>query len=215
MGLANIRTKVKETTDRISDFANTLIDSAANEWQLEAWLELDKVAQHLTRKRETKSLVAGTPTYQLDDTDNDFLVAKYIQPPDSRIESLKYIFATEDNDFHKYKNVTAPLVAWRLDSSGQKARSFIIRPTPDASFDVVVHYTKKPATITTSVDPTWFQDEAIWPGVIWKLLDDIDFVDADKYRVKAREKLQAHINLAKRIADNSNLTMVVDGFPYS
>lgn len=215
MGLINIRTKVKETTDRVSDFDNTLIDSAVNEWQLECWLDLDKVAPHLTRKRETVSLVADTPTYTLADADNDFLVAKYIQPPDARIESLKYTFATEDNDFHKYKNVINPLVAWRLDSSGQKARTFIIRPTPDASFDVVVHYTKKPATITISVDPTVFEDELIWPGAIWHLLEDIDFVDAAKWEVRARRKLQTHLNLYKRIADNSNLTMKVLDFPWS
>ncbi len=215
MGLSTIRTKVKETTDRISDFGNTLIDSAANEWQLECWLELDKVAQHLTRKRETKSLVATTPTYTLTDTDSDFLVAKYIQPPDARITSKKYIFATEDNDFHAYANQSAPLVAWRLDSSGTKARSFIIRPTPDESFDVVVHFTFKPATITTSVDATVFEDDVIIPGVIWKLIEDIDFVDAAKWEKIAKDKRQAHINLYKRIADNSNLTMVVDGFPYS
>ena len=60
-----------------------------------------------------------------------------------------------------------------------------------------------------------FEDDVIIPGVIWKLIEDIDFVDAQKWEVRARRKLQAHINLYKRISDNSNLTMVVDGFPYS
>jgi len=213
MGLATIRTKVKETTDRISEFGNTLIDSAANEWQLECWLDLDKVAPHLTRKRETKSLVADTPTYELEAT--DLLVPKYIQPPDARITDRKYTFAVEDNDFHAYRNQANPLVAWRLDSSGQRARTFIIRPTPDASFDVIVHFTFKPPTITTSVGPTVFEDEVIWTGIIWKLLEDIDFVDAAKWEVRARRKLQAHLNVYKRIADNSNLTMTVLDFPYS
>ena len=214
MGLSNIRTKVKETTDRISDFGNTLIDSAANEWQLECWLELDKISPHLTRKRETVTITADTPTFAM--TETDMLVPKYIQPPDAQITSKKYIFAVEDNDFHAYTNQSAPLVALRLDSSGgQTAKTFIVRPTPDATLSVVVHYVFKPATITTSINPTIFEDEVIIPGAIWKLLEDIDFVDAAKWEVRAKNRRQAHINVYKRIADNSNLTMVVDGFPYS
>ena len=213
MGLSTIRTEVRLTTDRITEFTNTEIDSAANEWQLEAWLQLDKVAHHITQKRETITLVADTPTYTLSAT--DMLVPRYIQPPDARITDRKYTFAQEDNDFHAYKNQTAPLVALRADSSGQRVRTLIIRPTPDAAFDIVLHYTKKPVTITTSVNPTWFEDEVIWPGAIWHLLDDIDFADAAKWEIRARRKLQRHISIATRIGDKGNLTMKVLDFPYS
>lgn len=203
MALSDIRTKVRRTTDKVRDFSTADIDDAVNEYQIDAWLELDKVAPWLTRKTENVTLVVDDDDYTL--TATDFLRLCFIKPPASKITSKIYAIANEDQAFYQETSQTIVRVAQR------GAQTFIFKPAPDAADAVVFHFTYKPATITTSVAPTIFDTDTLSPGAIAKLFWDINFPDAQIWEQRAARRLKKFLELYQIPADPANLSITVDG----
>ena len=203
MSLAEIRTKVKITTDKVRLFSTGDIDDAVNEYQMDAWLELDKVAPHLTRKTEDVALVASTASYTLAAT--DFLKPIFIKPPAASIDGKSFVFSTEDQAFYQHTDDGNPLVAQR------GAQTFIVSPTPTSAMTVTFHFTYKPATITTTQAPTIFDTDTLAPGAIAKLFEDINFADSKIWEARAARRLRKFLSLYMYKSDPGALTITAAG----
>ena len=203
MALSDIRTKVKITTDKTRLFSTSDIDDAINDYQIDAWLELDKIAPHLTRKTEDLALVASTASYTLAAT--DFLKPIFIKPPAASIHGKTFIFSSEDQAFYQHTDDANPLVAQR------GAQTFIISPTPSGAMTVTFHFTYKPPTITTSQAPTIFDTDTLAPGAIAKLFADINFPDVALWEARAARRLRKFLSQYQYRSDPGTLTMRAAG----
>lgn len=170
MGLTDIRTEVKRTTDKVRLFSTADIDAAVNGWYLTCWRRLDGVAPHRTRITQSLALVADQLTaYTLSTAP---LAIIYVQPPHANRNDRTFLAAIADDEFYRHESQKEIWYAQEGEDG------FIIRPAIDAALTVTVHYIRTPPTITTSVNQLHFADQTLAAGAIGRLLHSINFADA-------------------------------------
>lgn len=212
MALSDLRTEVQRVTGKTFTFSNDNIDAALNSWYLTCWRWLDKVAPNRTRTTQQLALVASQLTaYTLATAP---LAIIDIQPPHANRNERTFIPSIDDMNFRRHENQRE---IWYAQES---ETSLTIRPAIDAALTVMVHYIRKPPTITATQAQLHFDDQTLAAGAIGLLFHSINFVDALYWLNEAAlagvayARLRLELQTFAKFGNNSNLTMSSESGPW-
>jgi hypothetical protein len=128
------------------------------------------------------AVIDATGSYEyLLNKDVNFIRQAYPKPTDTAIPKYYALFGTQSNDINEL--------------------SFILGPTPDATYSVELHYYYYPESITTAVN-TWLGDNFDSVLLYGSLVEAYTFMKGEQDLIALYDgKYKEALGLAKRLGD--------------